>query len=233
MTVQDHQSSGAVRGGDVLIVSESTGGGKAVERLVEHLGLRARLVPSLAAARTALRTRRPGAVLLDLPLSDFTGPGDLPLPPQTRLLAFGERVPEGVACLGKAPTPDTLRVALAALLPLASAAPQPSTAERRLIADLLGKPGVLGVTLLTPDRQPLGSGGETVPAALLVPLCALLEAQAGAELPQGGPLFSAQLEFEHRTLLIVAHGDLLIVSVLRDPSPASLVRYLLRSRPAA
>lgn len=233
MTCKDQQGTTAGRGGDVLIVSESVSGGKAVERLVEHLGLRARRVATLAAARTALRTRRPGAVLLDLPLADFTGPGDLPLPPQTRLLAFGERVPEGVASLGKAPTPDTLRVALAALLPLVATPPQPSTAERRLITDLLGKPGVLGVTLLTPDHQPLGGGGEPVPAALLAPLCGMLEARALGDLPQGGPLFSAQLEFEHRTLLAVAHEDLLILCVLRDPSPASLVRYLLRSRAAA
>lgn len=218
----------------MLIISESAGGGRTAERLVEHLGLRARRVATLTAARSALRSRRPGAVLLDLPVAGFAGPDDLPLPRDTRLFAFGEEVPEGVTSLGTAPSPDTLRVALASLLPPPSTSPPlPSPAERGLMADLLGKPGVLGVTLLAPDRRPLGSEGETLSPALLAPLCGLLDARALGELPHGGALFSAQLEFEHRTLLIVAHGGHLIVCVLRDPSLASLVRYLLRSRPAA
>ncbi|WP_216324726.1 hypothetical protein [Deinococcus aestuarii] len=217
----------------VLVVSASVGRGKAAERLVEGLGLRARRAASLAGVRAALRAR-PAAVLLDLPLAGFGGPGDLHLPPGTRLLAFGTEVPGTVSSLGPVLSPETLRSALAPLLPEPSAPPPPPPAARRLMRDLLGKPGVLGVTLFTGCRQPLGAEGEALPAALLPPLFALLDAShALGELPQGGPLFSAQLEFEHRTLLVALHGDLLIVCVLRDPSLASLVRYLLRSRPAA
>ncbi|BDP43086.1 hypothetical protein DAETH_30550 [Deinococcus aetherius] len=219
---------------DVLVVSASVGRGKGAERLVESLGLRARRAVSLAGLRAALRARPAAAVLLELPLAGFGGPGDLLLPAGTRLLAFGAEVPAGVASLGPVLTPETLRPALAFLLPGPAAPPPPSPGNRRLMRDLLGKPGVLGVTLLTAGRQPLGAEGEALPAPLLPPLCALLDAaRALGELPQGGPLFSAQLEFEHRTLLIVEHGELLIVCVLRDPSLASLVRYLLRSRPAA
>lgn len=219
---------------DVLIVSASVGSAKAAERLVENLGLRARRAASLAGARSALRARPPGAVLLELPLAGFGEPGDLGLPGGARLLAFGTSVPEGVVSLGAALSPGVLRSALAPLLPEPSAPPALSSADRRLMRDLLGKPGVLGVTLLTACRQPLGAEGEALPAPLIAPLGALLDAsRALGELPQGGPLGSAQLEFEHRTLLIVEHGELLIVCVLRDPSLGSLIRYLLRSRPAA
>ncbi len=173
-------------------------------------------------------------MLLDLPLAGFGGLGDLCLPAGTRLFACGAEVPAGIVSLGPVPSAEGLRAALALLSPAPSAPPALSPADRRLLRDLLGKPGVLGVTLLTAGRQPLGAEGEALPAPLLAPLCALLDAsRALGELPQGGPLFSAQLEFEHRTLLIALHGELLIVCVLRDPSLGSLVRYLLRSRPAA
>lgn len=219
---------------DVLIVSASVGRGKAAERLVENLGLRARRTASLAGVRAALRGHPPGAVLLEWPLPGFGAPGDLLLPAGTRLFAFGAEVPEGVVSLGPALSPETLRAALAPLLPEPSAPPALSPGDRRLMRDLLGKPGVLGVTLLTACRQPLGTEGEGLPAPLLAPLCALLDAaRALGELPHGGALFSAQLEFEHRTLLIALHGERLIVCVLRDPSLGSLIRYLLRSRPAA
>lgn len=220
--------------GELLVVSERAGVRRAAERVLEDLGLRAQAVATLGAAHAALRTGRPAAVLLDLPLSGFTSRADLPLPQGTRLLAFGTDLPGDVEACAPDLTVDTLRAALAPLLPQPPCPPPAPQVHRELMADLLARPGVLGVTLLTPGGEVLGAEGEALAPPLVAALYGTLEtAHALGDLPQGGALFSAQLEFERRTLLIVACGELLILCALRDPSLTSLIRYLLRARSAA
>ncbi|THF70121.1 hypothetical protein E7T06_08695 [Deinococcus sp. Arct2-2] len=134
---------------------------------------------------------------------------------------------------------EALREALAPLLPNHPLAALPRYAEpgqeqRLLLTDLMAKPGVLGVTLLDASGQSVAQQGETLPPQLGLPLIAALEAtQSFGDVLHGGPLHTAQLEYQHRTLLLARHGPHVIACLLRDPSTSSLIRYLLRTRLAA
>lgn len=160
---------------------------------------------------------------------------------------------EGTLSVAHPPTPALLRAALAPLLPqsllavpcqalLSEALPcqaplsqaLPEQAQRLLLTDLMAKPGILGVTLLDTSGQTVAQQGETLPPHLGRQLILALDTTGsfGGEL-HGGAMHTAQLEYEHRTLLLARHGLHVIACILRDPSTSSLIRYLLRTRLAA
>ncbi|MDB5045066.1 MAG: hypothetical protein JWQ08_1116 [Deinococcus sp.] len=227
----------------VLLLSASVGNRKLLERMLEGLGLSVQVAATVRAARAALHSAPHAAALVDFPVpgmrtaEDLLGglpPGHAPPLLTLGSTSVGHALLEGGVPLSSPVTPDVLREALAPLLPHYSLAPLPGQAQRVLLNDLISKPGMLGVTLLDRRGQSVAQQGEGLPAHLGLRLVQALEAtQSLGSVMQGGEMHTAQLEYEHRTLLIAAHGPYVIACILRDPSSSSLIRYLLRTRLAA
>ncbi|MFB9990741.1 roadblock/LC7 domain-containing protein [Deinococcus oregonensis] len=222
----------------VLLLSSHVSNRKSLEQMLEGLGLSVQVVTTLWAARTALQAVPHAAALIELPVPELYLLGDLldglhpeHVPP---VLTLSAAFLEGTHSLAHPPTPDLLREALAPLLPYASLAAVPGQAERLLLTDLMAKPGVLGVTLLNSSGQSVAQQGESLPPHLGIHLVGALEtARSFGSLLHGGEMHTAQLEYEHRTLLLAAHGPHVVACILRDSSTSSLIRYLLRTRLAA
>lgn len=223
----------------VLLLSASVGNRKSLERMLEGLGLSVQVAATLRAARTALHAAPHAAALIELPVPGLHLPGDLlaglPAGHSPPMLTLGMMTLEGTRRIAHPPTPDLLRAAFAPLLPNhALTAAVPEQAQRLLLTDLMAKPGVLGVTLLDGGGESVAQQGEALPPQLGLHLITALEATRSlGGLLYGGKMHTAQLEYEHRTLLLAAHGPHVIACILRDPSTSSLIRYLLRTRLAA
>lgn len=222
----------------VLLLSASVGNRKLLERMLEGLGLSVQVAATLRAAHSALLAVPHAAALIELPVPGLRTPGDLlaglPAGHVPLLLTVGVATLEGTPSLAHPPTPDLLRSALAALLPHYPLAAVPGQAQRLLLTDLMAKPGVLGVTLLDGGGHSIAQQGEALPPQLGLHLIRALETtRSFGGVLHGGEMHTAQLEYEHRTLLLAGHGPHVIACILRDPSTSSLIRYLLRTRLAA
>lgn len=222
----------------VLLLSTTVGNRQSLERMLEGLGLSVQVAATLGAAHLALRSVPYAAALVELPVPGLRIRSDLlaglPAGHVPPLLTVGVSPLEDTPFLAHPPTPELLAATLAPLIPQHSLAAIPGQAQRLLLTDLMAKPGVLGVTLLDMSGHSVAQQGEALPAQLGLHLIRAMEtARSFGSTLHGGEMHTAQLEYEHRTLLLASHGPHVIACILRNPSTSSLIRYLLRTRLAA
>lgn len=237
---------------EVLVVEAQIGVRKALERLLEGLGLRFRSVSSGVQAERESRERRPDLVIAGLALPDQSG---LELCRKLRQDALP------VVLLGDIGWNDAQAAGAAGILPLPLEAPELSKLIHSLFGTqsqvappagqvyaekLLERPGVLAVTCYDAQGGLLHSAGLRLPEGLgrragtsLSDAHWLAEGQGtvlqGTLPPLRGaglatrPLGVIQVEYGERCLLLFERPGGIVACLLRDSTSASLMKYWLRS----
>lgn len=240
---------------EVLVVEAQIGVRKALERLLEGLGLRSRSVGSGAQAERESRDWRPDLVIAGLSLPDQSGVELCRKLRQAALpvVLLGDIGGNDARAAGAAGTLQLpleafeLSTLIHALLGTQSqVAP---TAGQLYVEKLLERPGVLAVTFYDAQGEPLhsASAGIRLPEGLgrrartsLSDAHWLAQSQSGAPHDALPPLRGAglatrpllgviQVEYGERCLLLFEQPGGIVACLLRESASASLMKYWLRS----
>ncbi|AWN22356.1 hypothetical protein DKM44_03155 [Deinococcus irradiatisoli] len=230
---------------EILVAEARLGVRKALERLIEGLGMRPRSVSSAAQLRRELLRQRPDVVILGLGLPDEDGAAlcrELQ-PEQLNVLLLGQ-IDEGAArvagAAGVLQLPlEPLELA-AQLHHLLGTAP-PELGDTQLLQQLMERPGVLAITTYDAAGTLKRSAGDELPMGLGQRARTYLDASrwlggAGEGLPalRGAGLATRELcviqvEYGERCLLLFEEPGGITACLLRDSASASLMKYWLRS----
>ena len=237
---------------EVLVVEAQIGVRKALERLLEGLGLRFRSVGSGAQAERESRDWRPDLVIAGLSLPDQSGlelcrkfhQAALPV------VLLGDIDPDDAQAAGAA---GTLQLPLEAfelstlIHSLFGTQSQVApTAGQLYVEKLLERPGVLAVTFYDAQGAPLHSAGIRLPEGLgRRARTSLSDAHWLAQSQSSGPhdalpplrgaglatrpLGVIQVEYGERCLLLFEQPGGIVACLLRESASASLMKYWLRS----
>ncbi len=229
---------------EVVVAEAQLGVRKALERLLEGLGLRFRSVNSAAQLRHELRRQRPDLVIVGLSLPDQTGV-ELCRELQQDLLNvvllgnLDSHVAQAAGAAGLLRLPLEPFDLAALVHKLLGTTPSVLEDGQALLQTLLERPGVLAITTYDAAGTLRHSAGEHLPPGLGQRARTYLDASrwlSGAGLPtlRGAGLATKevcviQVEYGERCLLIFEQPGGITACVLRDSASASLMKYWLRS----
>ncbi|WP_420594958.1 response regulator [Deinococcus sp.] len=228
---------------DILVVEAQLGVRKALERQLEHLGLRSRSAVSAAQALREVDSLRPDLVLISSNLPDQSGLELCrALCPDLRVVLLGEvnrnagQQAGAWAVLALPIEPLQLWQMVSTLLeddalPAPLARPTGETATPNTLAQqLLARPGVLAVSVYDSAGMCLARVGMPLPRHLGQRTRTYFNsARWLANPPASEPICSIQVDYGGRCLLLIEQPGQIIACLLRDSASASVVKYGLRA----
>ena len=224
----------------VLIVEEQLGVRKALERLLESIGVRFQSVSSAAQAQREVQAQRPDLILSSLTLPDQGGLELCrALSDDCKVVLLGvvdTAAAQAVGAVGTLHLPverAELQTLLRSLFGpmLLAADPAALTPLQARIQQVLARPGMLALSAYDASGQVLCEFGERLPGTLGQQAITTFEELHW--LSDGSPLpCTMQIECGARCLLLVKETGLLLACLLRDSASASVMKYWLSTSPA-